>query len=277
MWLDDIICVTNGSIDDHEQYLREVLSKLEKAGYGASEKKTEMFENTWLGYHINQDGVKPIKDNTEAITKLAATKNVKELKSFLGSIQHLSKFINNLSMKTDRMGNLLKKDSKWEWTAEMNDDFKNLKRKITEAPFLANFDPKKDNYVTTDACNTGPGATVWQKEGEVLRPIVFACRFLTDFDKKYAINELELLGALWGLEHFSYYVYGKRVNLLTDHQALQPLLKRNRAHKQYSARLPHWLDRLSHYDVNVQYTAGKNIPLTDYLSRQSISNSTSPR
>ena len=35
----------------------------------------------------------------------------------------------------------------------------------------------------------------------------------------------------------------KKVNLLTDHQALQPVLKRNRAHKQYSARLTRWLDR----------------------------------
>ena len=58
--------------------------------------------------------------------------------------------------------------------------------------------------------------------------------------------------------------------MLTDHQALQPLLKRNRAHKQYMARLKLWLDRLSHFDVNVQYTAGKNIPLTDYLSRHPI-------
>ena len=48
------------------------------------------------------------------------------------------------------------------------------------------------------------------------------------------------------------------------------MLKRNRVHKQYSARLPRWLDRLSHFDVNVQNTAGKNIPLTDYLSRHPI-------
>ena len=125
VWLDDIICVTNGSIDDHEKELREVLKKLQNAGYRASEKKTELFkkELTWLGYFINQNGVKPIKDKTEAITKLAAPKNVKELKSFLGSIQHLSKFINNLSKKTDRMRRLLKKDVKWDWTAEIDDDF----------------------------------------------------------------------------------------------------------------------------------------------------------
>ena len=30
------------------------------------------------------------------------------------------------------------------------------------------------------------------------------------------------------------------------------------------------LDRLSHFDVNVRFTAGKNIPLTDYLSRHPI-------
>ena len=101
VWLNDNICVTNGSIEDHQKEVLEVLPKLQNAGFRASEKKTELFkkELTWLDYHINQNDVKPIQDKTEAITKLEAPKNVKELKSFLGSIQHLSKFINNLSKK----------------------------------------------------------------------------------------------------------------------------------------------------------------------------------
>ena len=78
------------------------------------------------------------------------------------------------------------------------------------------------------------------------------------------------MGALCGLEYFRCYVYGKRVNLQTDHQAHQPFLKQKRAHKQYSARLTCWLSRWSHFDVNVQNTAGKNIPLTDYLNRHPI-------
>ena len=60
------------------------------------------------------------------------------------------------------------------------------------------------------------------------------------------------------------------MNLSTDQQVLQPLPKRIKAHNQYSARLTRWFDRLSHFVVNVQYTAGKNNPLTDYLSRHSI-------
>ena len=84
------------------------------------------------------------------------------------------------------MRRFLKKDTKWEWTTETKEDSKTLKKKITEAPYLAQFDPKKDNYVTIDACNTGFGATLWQKEGEVFRLVAFASRFLNDCEKKYA-------------------------------------------------------------------------------------------
>ena len=31
VWLDDIVCVTNGSIDEQERDLREVLNKLQNA------------------------------------------------------------------------------------------------------------------------------------------------------------------------------------------------------------------------------------------------------
>ena len=44
VWLDDIICVTNETIEEHEQELREVLSKLQEAGYRASDRKTELFK-----------------------------------------------------------------------------------------------------------------------------------------------------------------------------------------------------------------------------------------
>ena len=44
VWLNDIICVTNGTAEDHERELREVISKLERAAYRASEKKTELFK-----------------------------------------------------------------------------------------------------------------------------------------------------------------------------------------------------------------------------------------
>ena len=60
-WLDDLIVVTRGSKQDHEKKLFDILNKLEKAGYRASKKKSELFmnETNWLGHEINENGKKP--------------------------------------------------------------------------------------------------------------------------------------------------------------------------------------------------------------------------
>ena len=173
-----------------------------------------------------------------------------------------------MSAQTDLLRQLLKKNNEWIWTPEHSEAFTQLKNKITEIPCLAHYNSNLPNTITTDASTKGLGATLWQEQhnGE-LKPIAFASRFLSDTEKKYAINELELLAVVWGLEHFRLYTYGKPIKLLTDHQALEPLIKRNRSNKTYSARLTRWLDRLAHFTINVNHIAGKHSPLTDYLSR----------
>ena len=135
VWQDNIICVTNGTIDEHEQEVRELLNQLQNAGYRASEKKTELFkqELTWLDYHKSkQSKADRRQDRSNNEIEFFPPKNAKELKSFLVSIQHLSKFINNLSKKTDRMRKLLKKETRWEWAPEIDEDFENRKTEITE-------------------------------------------------------------------------------------------------------------------------------------------------
>ena len=79
---------------------------------------------------------------------------------------------------------------------------------------------------------------------------------------------------MWGLEKFRIYLYGKKVHLCTDHQALEPLIKRNRSKKQYSGRLTRWLDRLTHFDISIQHIARSNLKFTDYLSRNPVGGAT---
>ena len=274
-WLDDIIIVTKGNLEKHEMEVRETMTKLEKAGYRLNPNKCEFFkkEIEWVGHKIDQQGIRPLQDKLDAIKKINIPKNEKELKSFLGAIQYLSKYIENLSTNTDILRRLLKKQNEWIWTEEHTKAFNNLKECITKIPCLAHYNAQSENIITTDASTKGLGATLWQKQksGE-LEPIGFASRYLSDTEKKYAINELELLAVVWGLEHFRLYIYGKPIELLTNHQALEPLIKRNRSNKTYSARLTRWLDRLAHFDINIKHISGKHLALTDYLSRNPISN-----
>ena len=176
--------------------------------------------------------------------------NQKQLKSFLGAIQYLAKFLPRLSEKTDRLRKLLKKDSVWNWGKQQDEDFNSIKEMLTEEPCLAHYAKDRENIVTTDASKTGLGITLWQKQSDgEIKPIAFGSRYLNDSEKNYSIGELELLAVVWGLEKFRFYLYGKKVFLYTDHQALEPLIKRNRCNRQYSARLTRWLDRLAHLDI----------------------------
>ena len=96
----------------------------------------------------------------------------------------------------------------------------------------------------------------------MFKPIGFASRFFSDTGKKR-----DKLAGVWGLEHFRLYVYGKPIEILTDHQALEPLIKRNRSNKTYSSRLTRWLDRLAHFTINKNHIAGKHLSLTNCLRR----------
>ena len=161
----------------------------------------------------------------------------------------------------------MKKNETWNWGTEQEEDFGKIKQMLTEGPCLAHYAKDKDNIVTTDASTTGLGITIWQKQDNGnTKPIAYGSRYLNDTKKKYSIGELELLAVVWGLEKFRFYLYGKKVHLYTDHQALEPLIKRNRSNKQYSARLTRWFDRLTHFDISIQHIAGSNLKFTDYLS-----------
>ena len=141
-------------------------------------------------------------------------------------------------------------------------------KELTKLPCLPRLNGNKENIVTTDASKAGLGIALWQKQGSnELKPMAIASHFSNDAEKKYSIGELELLAVVWGLESFRFHLYGKQVQLYSNHQALKPLLKRNKANKQYSARITRWLDRLNHFDISLKHTAGKEIKFTVFISR----------
>ena len=116
-WQDDINVVTRGSRQDHEKKLFDVLNKLEKAGYRASKKTSELFMNRlkWLGHEIDENGIKPNEEKMEAILKLKPPENTKELKSILGATQYMAKFLAKFSEQTNQLRKLLKKNEQWKW------------------------------------------------------------------------------------------------------------------------------------------------------------------
>lgn len=44
-------------------------------------------------------------------------------------------------------------------------------------------------------------------------------------EKNYGITEVETLAVVWAISHFHHFLYGKRVTVFTDHNAVKTVLE----------------------------------------------------
>ena len=117
---------------------------------------------------------------------------------------------------------------------------KTAHKNITEN---THYDSTRKIIVRTDASRSGLGAVLEQESNKGWDTIAYASRFLNKAEEKYSINELELLGVVWALEHFKHYLYGQYFTVQTDHRALLSILK-DKSTKAHQSRLTRWCDRL---------------------------------
>ena len=97
-----------------------------------------------------------------------------------------------------------------------------VKRKVTNTPVLAYFDPEKELVLQVDSSKDGVRAAILQGG----RPTEFASRTLTQAELKWAQTEKETLSLVFGLERFDQYTYGRKVHIQNDHKPLATILKK---------------------------------------------------
>ena len=82
-------------------------------------------------------------------------------------------------------------------------------------------------------------------------------------ERKYSATERELIGVIFGIEHFRGYVEGTRFCVITDCAALKWLNNL----REPTGRLARWSLRLSQFDFDIRHRPGKQNVLPDALSR----------
>ena len=96
---------------------------------------------------LTKEGVQPDTQNTAALLHMSAPRDKQELKSLVGCVAYLVKFIPNLSKHTHDMRKLLRKDVHYKWTASHQQQFEKLKSMIEQCPTLKYFDPSQEIYM----------------------------------------------------------------------------------------------------------------------------------
>lgn len=270
VYLDDII-VTGKTNDEHICNLKEVFVRLDQYGLKCKREKCRFAEEKieYVGHIIDSKGFFPSEKRLDAIKLMPRPQNLKELEAFIGKLNYYNKFMPNFSSKAGPLNELRRQGVEFKWTNRQQTAFQELKDTIINAVQLVHYQSDIPLRLATDASKYGIGAVISHvyPDGSE-HPISFASKTLTETQIGYSQIEKEALSIIYGVTKFHQYLYGRKFELVTDHQALTTLFNPNKKLPVMTLhRLQRWAIVLLSYNYTIRYNSTKHHANADALSR----------
>lgn len=270
-FIDDVL-VFGSDQKEHDLRLENVLLRLKERNVALNETKCiyGVTETDFLGHVLSKDGIKPGLDKMESIRNFREPRTVEEIRSFLGLVNYVGRFIPNLATLTFPLRRLTILGQKFVWGREQQLAFDKLKESMMDSKTLGYFNDGDRTQLVADASPVGLGAVLIQVNDQGPRVIAYASKSLSEVEKRYAQIEKEALALVWAVERFHFYLYGRTFELITDHKPLETIFG---ARSKPCARIERWVVRLQAYKAKVVYRPGKS-NIADPLSRLAITSNT---
>lgn len=191
---DDII-IFGATKTEHDSRLKVVLDRLREYNVLLNEEKciygAEAIQ--FLGHRLSAQGIKPAIDKVLAIKKFREPQTAEEVRSFLGLVNYVGKFIPNLATISEPLRQLIKKEELFGWTDTHKKAFKELKSYLTDESTLGFYNVNDRTMVIADASPVGLGCVLIQFNEKGPRVITYANRSLSSVEKRYVQTEKEAL------------------------------------------------------------------------------------
>ena len=267
MIADDIMVVGKQPIHkDHDIVLTQLLKTARECNVCLNYDKLQYkrTEVDFFGETFTIDGQKPSESKVKAIQEMPPPQSKKQVQSFIGMINYLSKFSAHLSDLAELIRELAKERVPFNWGPEHDEAFSLIKKEVTAAPILAYYNPNKLTVLQTDASCKGLGVCLLQNE----KPVYFAIKALTETQKSYMAIELESLVVARVMEKFHHFLYGNQFTLETDQKPLEAILSKSLNHA--TPQLQRILIRTFPYNFKIRYIPGSTNQIADCLSRLGV-------
>ena len=184
----DVVLVFGKDQKEHDTPLTAVLKRIEASGATLNPQKCEFSCKTlkFLGHLVDAEGVRADPSKTAAIREMSPPTNVPELRRFMGMVNQIGKFSQNLATLTQPLRELLSKKHAWVWGPSQEQAFSQVKDELSKPTTLALFDVQKESKFSADASAYGLGAVLLQKTDSQWKPIAYASRSLSESERRYA-------------------------------------------------------------------------------------------
>ena len=170
---------------------------------------------------LSSKGIATDPEKVEAVQSWPTLTDSKEVRRFVGLCSYYRKFISDFANIAHPLHQCAEK---FNWTAEAEAAFIQLKQALTQAPVLGYPSPDGQFILDTDASNFAVGAVLSQMQDGVERVLAYYSRSLDQAEKNFCVTRKELLAAVKASRHFHPYLLDRSFILRTDHAALRWLI-----------------------------------------------------
>ena len=131
--------IFGSTIEEHDKNLLAVLDRCKEIGLTLNPRKFKFKCKMvpFFGNVVSDQGILPDPKKVQSIKNWPSPKFPKELQSFLGAVNYLSKFIPELSSLRSPLQGLVKKDSEYLWTGTHEQAFQRIKNAVCESTLLS--------------------------------------------------------------------------------------------------------------------------------------------
>ena len=162
--------------------------------------------------------------------------------------------------------NLTRKGRHFIWGKEQQEAFEEIKRRLVRAPVLHMPNHEGGFHLYSDMSRFAVGSALYQIQNGKLKLIAYASKRLPEAVRSYSITELELCGLAINIASFSHLFKRVDFDVIVDHLALMHIIKSKA--ELATTRVKRLLELVSSYSFNLYYMKGKDMILSDFLSRQ---------
>ena len=159
--IDDIL-VLGTTKEEHDQRLETALKSCEDIDLTLNKDKCAIGASsvTYIGHVLTPEGVKTDKSKIKCILEIPAPTDKKGVMRLLGTVNYLTKFVQDMSQVTEPIRKLLRQYVEFERTSHQETAFTKIKEILTRDPVLRYIDVNKPVTISCDASQSGLGTVL---------------------------------------------------------------------------------------------------------------------
>ncbi|RVW76495.1 Retrovirus-related Pol polyprotein from transposon 17.6 [Vitis vinifera] len=203
---------------------------------------------------VSERGIEVDPDKIKVILDMPALKTEKEIRSFLGRLQYINRFIARLTDICEPIFHLLRKNPPTVWNDDCQFAFEKIKEYLLSPPVLVPPTSGRPLLLYLSVSDMALGCMLAHIDdlGKE-RAIYYLSKRMLEYEMRYVMIERLFLTLVWATRRLRHYMTEYSVHLISRLDLLRYLFDR----PALTSRLMRWLVHLTEFDI--QYVSQKSI------------------